>query len=133
MLCRERLSMNPIDLEIVAPVMSTVEMSCRGCGFILVFVGLRRKYRTACTSEYPEEWKRAGDTLAQWIHRLTSVYRHRIRIRVIDAQSPVGLWKQIRHRVFHFPAFIVDKKHTYVGWDSEQLEALLDEHIRNHL
>jgi len=43
------------------------------------------------------------------------------------------LWKQLRYHVFRFPAFIVDKKHTYVGWDHEELEALIDDRIRNGL
>jgi len=50
---------------------------------------------------------------------------------VIEAQSPLGLWKQIRHRVFKYPAFIVDGKKTYVGFDCEELGALIDERIKN--
>ncbi len=83
------------------------------------------------TEEYPEEWKQAVSFLSEWIKEIASLYRHRIRIRVIDAQSPMGFWKQIRHRVFRFPAFIVDKKSTYMGWDSEELEALIDQRIQD--
>ncbi len=121
--------MNPVILEVVAPMLSTVEMSCRGCGFIFGYVGLRGKYRNACTNEYPDEWKQAVGYLSQWLREISSLYRHRIKIRVIDAQSPLGIWKQIRHRVFRFPAFIVDRRCTYIGWDSDQLEALIDERI----
>ena len=121
--------MNPILLEVVAPMLSTVEMSCRGCGFIFASLGLKSKYRNACTNEYPDDWKQAVGYLSQWLREMSSLYRHRIRIRVIDAQSPLGLWKQIRYRLFRFPAFIVDKKRTYIGWDSRQLEALIDERI----
>ncbi len=85
------------------------------------------------TEEYPEEWKQAVSFLSEWIKEIASLYRHRIRIRVIDAQSPMGFWKQIRHRVFRFPAFIVDKKSTYMGWDSEELEALIDQRIQDGL
>lgn len=121
--------MNPIILEVVAPMLSTVEMSCRGCGFIFAYVGLQSKYRNACTNEYPGDWKHAVNRLSNLLEEITFLYRHRIMIRVIDAQSPLGLWKQIRHRVFRFPAFIVDKRRTYIGWDSDQLEALIDERI----
>jgi hypothetical protein len=48
---------------------------------------------------------------------------------VIDAQSLAGIWKQIRYRLFKFPAFIVDKKLTYIGWDHRQLEALIDQRV----
>jgi hypothetical protein len=121
--------MNPILLEVVAPMLSTVEMNCRGCGLIFGYVGLKSKYRNACTNEYPDEWRQAVDYLTQWLQEISSLYRHRIKIRVIDAQSPLGLWKQVRHRVFWFPAFIVDKRRTYIGWDSDQLETLIDERI----
>ena len=121
--------MNPILLEVVAPMLSTVEISCRGCGSIMGYVGLREKYRNACTNEYPDDWKQAVDYVSKWINEISSLYQHRIRIRVIDAQSPLGLWKQIRYRLFRFPAFIVDRKRTYIGWDYGELETLIDERI----
>ena len=121
--------MNPILLEVVAPTLSGVEMSCRGCGFVLGSVGIRNEYRNAISEEYPDDWKQATSYLAQWIHQISSLYRHRIKIRLIDAQSPLGFWKQIRHRVFRFPAFIVEKESTYIGWDTQELEALIDERI----
>lgn len=121
--------MNPILLEVVAPMLSTVEMSCRGCGSIMGYVGLRDKYRDECANEYPDDWKQAVDYVSKWINEISSLYQHRIRIRVIDAQSPLGLWKQIRYRLFRFPAFIVDRKRTYIGWDYAELESLIDERI----
>lgn len=123
--------MHTILLEVVAPALSGVEMSCRGCGFILGSVGVRDQYRNAITEEYPEDWKQATSYLAEWIREIASLYKHRIKIRVIDAQSPVGFWKQIRHRVFRFPAFIVDKQSTYVGWDPQELEVLIDKRIHD--
>jgi len=122
--------MNSVLLEIVAPMLSTVEWSCRPCRFMFDSLGLRQNYHSSAIKEYPEEWKQAVDFLAAWIQELSKLYRHRIKIRVIDAQSPVGLWKQIRYRLFRFPAFIVDRKHTYIGWNAQELEALIDDRIR---
>jgi hypothetical protein len=124
--------MNPVLLEVVAPMLSTVEWNCRPCRFMFDTLGLRHKYQSSCTNEYPEEWKQAVNFLTTWIQEMSNLYRHRLKIRVIDAQSPVGLWKQIRYRLFRFPAFIVDKKHTYIGWDTKQLEALIDERIHSY-
>jgi len=126
---RKEQHMTPITLEVVAPMLSGVDMSCRGCGLIFDTLGLKRQNQKSAIDEYPEEWKEAGAYLSDWIKQVSSLYKHRIRIRLIDAQSPLGLWKQIRHRVFRFPAFIVNKKWTYVGWDPKDLEALLDDHI----
>ena len=123
--------MRPIVLEVVAPMLSSTEISSRGSGLILDYVGLRKKDRKACTDEYPEDWKEAVDYLSKWIEEISDLYRHRIKIRVIDAQSPLGIWKQIRHRVFRFPAFIVDREKTYIGWDYQELEAIIDDRIHN--
>ena len=123
--------MNPVRLEVLAPMLSSVEMSCRGCGSVLGYLGLRDKYRNACANEYPEDWKQAVEYLSEWIRQISSLYRHRIQIKVIDAQSPLGLWKQIRYRLFRFPAFILNQKRTYIGWDWQQLEVLIDECIHH--
>ena len=123
--------MKPILLEVIAPMLSTIEINCRPCRFMFDTLGIGRKYRSTSANEYPEEWKQAVEDLSAWIHEMTDLYRHRLKIRIIDAQSPLGLWMQIRHRLFRFPAFVVDKKSTYIGWDTQQLEALIDARIHN--
>jgi hypothetical protein len=120
----------PVLVEVLAPMLSSTEMGCRGCGAIMGSLGLRNHDRNACVDGYPDDWKFAVGSLSEWISELFRLYRHRIKIRVIDAQSPHGLWKQLRHRVFKFPAFIVDNKKTYIGWEYAQLEAIIDERIR---
>ena len=122
--------MVPVLVEIVAPVMWGMDLSCRGCGIAFDAAGLKKRDQKACLDSYPEEWRIAAGHLSDWIRDITRLYRHRIKIRLIDAQSPLGLWKQIRHKVRKCPAFIVDRKKTYVGWDSRALEAIIDERIR---
>jgi len=121
--------MKPILLEVVAPMLSSVEMSCRGCSAIFGALGIKTQDRAACADGYPDDWKEAVGYLGNWIGDLSRLYRHRLRIRIIDAQSPLGLWKQIRHRVFRFPAFIVNRKGTYIGWDPAGLETLIDGYV----
>jgi hypothetical protein len=125
--------MRPVVLEVVAPFMSSMEMGCFGCGIVMDSLGMRRKEHRSCVEEYPEEWKDAVDYLAKLIAEISRLYRHRIRICMIDAQSPLGMWKQIRHRVFKFPAFIVNKKTAYVGWDPKELESLIDGEVKTTL
>jgi hypothetical protein len=125
--------MTPVILEVVAPMLSSVEMGCRGCGLIMNAVGLKNQDRQAAKEGYPEDWKEAVEQLSTWISDISRLYRHRILIRVIDAQSPAGMWKQIRHRVFKFPAFIVNKKKTYIGWNPRELESFIDEEVRKTL
>ena len=121
--------MKLILLEVVAPMLTTVEWNNWQCRFMIDTLGLRRNHRQSCADEYPEDWKQAGVYVSNWIREIANLYRHRILIIVIDAQSPMGMWKQIRYRLFKFPAFIVDKKLTYIGWDHSQLEALIDQRI----
>ncbi|RLB11990.1 MAG: hypothetical protein DRG63_12360 [Deltaproteobacteria bacterium] len=125
--------MEPIFIEILAPTLSGIDMSYRGCGMVMDYVGLRSKYRNACINEYPTEWKEAVRYLSEWIKRLLSLYPYHIQVRLIDAQSPLGLWKQIRHRLFRFPAFIINHRETYIGWDTDQLEELIDSCLKQAL
>ena len=121
--------MTPILVEVVAPMLSGREMRCMGCSVLFGSTDLKRKYRDDIIDKYPDNWKESVGYLSTWISEIARLYRHRVRIHVIDAQSPLGFWKQIRHRVFRFPAFIVDRKGTYIGWDSQELETLIDERI----
>ena len=121
--------MRPIQLEILAPMLSTTEMSCYGCNVIFSALGVKGDYRRDTTDEYPEDWKQIASQLSVWIKDISNLYRHRIHIRVIDAQSPLGFWKQLRYRLFRFPAFIVDENQTYIGWNPQELEALIDDRI----
>lgn len=121
--------MKRVLLEVVAPMLSCVEMNHSGFKWVFSSLGLNEKDRNCCTSSYPQDWKEAVDYLSGWIDEISRLYRHRILIRIIDAQSPLGFWKQLRHSVFRFPAFILDKEHTYVGWDYRELERLIDARI----
>jgi len=121
--------MNTILVEIVAPMLSTLEIRSRGYGLVSDSLGLNGKYRSASVNEYPDDWKEATAYLTQWVAEISRLYRHRVRIAIIDAQSPFGFWKQLRHRVFRFPAFIVDREKTYIGWDYKELEAIIDDRI----
>ncbi len=50
-------------------------------------------------------------------------------VTVIDVRSPMGILKSIWHRIWKYPAFIVEGRDKYVGWDPEKLEALIDRHL----
>jgi hypothetical protein len=122
--------MKPVEIEVISPMLTAIEFHCAKCSIVMDQVETGKKYRDSCRDEYPEEWKQHADKLAEYLRNLSRLYKHRILIRMIDAHSPVGLWKQIRHRVFQFPAFIVDGKQTFTGWDSAILESLIDRRIQ---
>ena len=124
--------MKPIQLEIVTKVVTFFDQ-CRRCQILFDQSGLNEKIHQKEMEEYPQDLKEEYLTLSDWIRELTRLYKHRLLIRVIDAQSPLGFYKSLRHRIRTYPAFIVEGKETYTGWDKSQLESLLDKNIKNSL
>jgi hypothetical protein len=125
-----RDEMTPVLLEVIAPTLSGLGLSCGGCNVILRQLGMEQTSRDACSNEFPEEWKKEWIRLSEWIERISALYKHRVHVRLIDAQSPLGIWKQLRHRVFGVPIFIVDHKRARSGWHTEEVESFIDERIR---
>jgi len=70
--------------------------------------------------------------LAELFCELDQLYKHKIRIRLIDAQSPWGIYKSLVHRFRTYPAFIVEKKEVCKGWDREKLKEVIDKHIKKN-
>ncbi len=122
--------MRPIEIEVISPMLTGIEFHCPKCSIVMEQVDASKQYRSDCRDDFPEEWHQDADRLADCLKNLSRLYKHRILIRMIDAHSPVGVWKQIRHRVFQYPAFIVDGKQTFTGWNSEVLESLIDRRIQ---
>lgn len=120
--------MRAICVEVITKVLTSYG-HCKRCDLIFDQLGINPKVRHRDVNEYPEEVKEECFRLSDWIRELGRLYKHRIFIRVIDAQSPMGILKCLRHRLWEYPAFIVDGKDKYVGWDAERLEALIDQHL----
>lgn len=120
--------MKPVDVEVITKVLTTYD-HCYRCELVFNQVGINRKFHQRDVNEYPEETKDEFLHLSDWIRELAKLYRHRILIKVIDAQSPMGIYKSLRHKVWKYPTFVVEGKDKYVGWDTERLESLIDQHL----
>ena len=94
-------------------------------------VGLKEKRDKQILNDYPEDLKEDYLFLSNWIRELSQQYRENILIKVIDVQSLQGVLKSIRHGIFRYPTFIIDKKKKYTGKDKGRLNAILQEHFRN--
>jgi hypothetical protein len=68
-------------------------------------------------NEYPEDVKEEFLRVSGWIRAVHSRYGNRVMIRLIDPQSPSGIWKVLRHRIRRFPAFLVDGTEWILGWE----------------
>ena len=124
--------MKPILLEIVTKVITSFGQ-CRRCKIIFDQAGLDQKFHQKEMDEYPPELIEEDRRLSEWIRELNRLYKHRLFIRLIDVQSPLGIYKSLRYRIRTYPTFIVERKETYTGWDKNQLESLLDKHIKNYV
>jgi hypothetical protein len=94
------------------------------CEFVFDQAGLGKKVHNRAR-QYPPEFLEESHRLAAWLEELGTQYGPRLSIRVIDPQSPLGLFKSLRHWVRRYPAFIVNGREKYTGWDREALESLL--------
>ena len=124
--------MRPILLEIVTKVITTFD-HCRHCEILFDEAGIDQKFHQREMDEYPLDLKEEFAKLSDWIRELNRLYKHRLLINLIDAQSLWGIFKSLRYRIRSYPTFIVEGKETYAGWDKNQLEALLDKHIKTSL
>jgi hypothetical protein len=122
--------MKPVTVEIISLVLGLFD-TCPSCELVSDQLGLKKKRDDQILNDYPEDLKEDYLFLSHWIRELSQKYREDIRINLIDAQSFQGVLKSIRHGVFRYPTFIIDKKQKYTGKDKERLDALLQEHLRN--
>ena len=121
--------MRPILLEIVSQVLTTFD-HCRQCEILFDQAGLTQRSHQNEMNDYPFDLKEEVVRLSDWIRELRRLYKHRLLIKLIDIQSPLGIYKALRHRIRTYPTFIIEGKETYAGWDKNRLEDLLDKYIK---
>ncbi len=124
--------MTPVIVEVVIPTITSLDFSCSRCGIIMDQFQLTKNSRGEMCSEYPAEWMEEAKRIGEFITKLRNIYKHRISVHIIDAQSITGLWKQIRHGRSSMPLFIIDGYKVCRGWDCGRVEALIDETIRTY-
>lgn len=117
--------MKPLTVEVVSNLI-TVFGGCSRCELIFKEAGVNAGTRHEDTAGSPAEMQEELAKLSDWLGELSRLYRHRIRILLIDAKSPLGLYKSLLHRIRRYPTFIIEKKEVYSGWDRSRIEALLD-------
>lgn len=120
--------MEPKVLEIVSRVLTTFD-HCSHCETIFDAAGVNVKFHKRDFEEYPQDLQEEFSKLSDWIRELHRSYNQRLRITLIDAQSPAGILKSLRHFIREYPAFIMDGKKIYSGWDQNQLQEQLDKHL----
>lgn len=121
--------MKAISIEVVSNLLTTYS-HCTRCEIIFRESGLGREVNKGDIEDYPTELKDEVLKLSDRIGELKQLYKHRIQIRLTDAQSPRGIYKSLIHRLRQYPAFIIEKKDVYIGWDRERIEELVDKYLK---
>ena len=116
-----------VSLQVIASL-PTSFFHCQGCVQVFAQVGMGAKARDEELARYPADIREDAARLAEWMAALADRYAERIRIRVIDPQSPEGLYRSLRHWVRRYPTFLVGGE-KIIGWDRARLEQALERHL----
>jgi hypothetical protein len=101
-------------IEIVAYAPSEF-FHCMHCEFVWGAAGVGRAiHAEQRASSLPSDLAEQYDRIGQWVQGLVERHGAKLDLRIVDAASPEGLFKALRHRLWRFPAVIVDGK-AYSG------------------
>lgn len=114
-----------VRLEVIAPIPTAMRL-CVPCEQA-VGSGLGTQAQEEMVQGYPPEFLEEFGRLMSWIDALTARFGRSLQVRVVDPQSPEGLWKCLRYGVHRYPAFIVQRKRKVVGWRPKAVEQALEE------
>lgn len=116
--------MSFVTLEIVVPPVMATMVGCRACREFMREVGLPTELGG---EDYPSDLKELSRKLSNWINKIQQSYQGRIKLELIDALSPLGIWKQLKHGLRPLPGFVVQRKHAVSGFEPEKVESILEE------
>jgi hypothetical protein len=74
---------------------------------------------------YPPQMLEEAGRLSTWLQELSARWGQQLHIRVIDPQSPEGLYKSLRYWVRRYPTFIINRRKKHTGWDPDAVERLI--------
>ena len=118
----------PLDIEVVAHVTGSME-HCAHCQVFIDGAGVGGKVHQDNLDSYPPDFVADWRRLSDWILELAAAYPGQLLIRITDAQSLQGMWKAITRGVRKYPTFIVNGQDKYYGWDKEEVDSLIRQHL----
>ena len=102
---------------------------CQHCEVVWDQVGFGPRIRAEQRSAgLPPDLQAEYEAISDWVGEAHARYGPRLQVKVVDVASVEGVLKALRHRARRFPAFIVDGRERIVGFDPEQLDAVLARH-----
>ena len=118
----------PVLLEVLAHV-PTDFFHCSHCEQLFEVAGIGAAVHREIRTDYPPEMVQQAGRLATWLQGLSTRYGDHLHIRIVPPQSLEGFLKSLRYRVRRYPAFIINRRKKYAGWELAALEALLADRI----
>lgn len=98
---------------------------CQRCAPFIDDAGVSERVLQDELNSVPEDAWQEYARLSGLVRDLAGRYGAQLRITLVDPRSAMGFWKSLRHWVRRYPAFIVNGRQKYVGWDRDALEKLL--------
>jgi hypothetical protein len=120
----------PLRVEVVSKMLGVQTEECKNCRLVFEEVGLKSKFHNQEINQYPDDIKEEVLRLSDWIRDLVQRYPNNVQFKIIDAMTPLGFYKMLRHRIRKFPSFIINAQQTYSGWDTKVLEPLINQHLQ---
>jgi hypothetical protein len=120
--------MPPISLQVIAPVITNFYY-CMHCEQIFSQTGIGQQVHQEEIDGYPEDIKGDVTRLTDWLFEIAHQYGDQIQIQVIDPQSIEGVFKSLRYWIRKYPAFIVNSREKFIGWDKATLEGILQKQL----
>jgi hypothetical protein len=120
----------PLRVEVLSKMLGVQTEECKNCRLVFEEVGLKSKFHNQEINEYPDDIKDEVLRLSDWIRDLVRRFPNDVQFKIIDAMTPLGVYKILRHRIRKLPGFIIEHRKTYSGWDSKALEALINQHLQ---
>ncbi|NIV34428.1 MAG: hypothetical protein GWN58_34705 [Anaerolineae bacterium] len=114
----------PVLLEVLAHI-PTDFFHCFHCERLFDAAGIGAAARQEMRSTYPPEMLDEAGRLASWLQDLSARHGERLHVRVVDPQSAEGFFKSLRHWVRRYPAFIINRRTKYIGWEPAAVERSL--------
>ena len=127
---KEKALTKPLRVEVLSKMLGVQTEECKNCRLVFEEVGLKSKFHNQEINQYPDDIKEEVLRLSDWIRDLVRRFPNDVQFKIIDAMTPLGVYKILRHRIRKLPGFIIEHRKTYSGWDSKALEALINQHLQ---
>ncbi len=94
-------------------IMPTLFAHCQHCMDVMHGTGMQPYSKQL--EEYPDDIVKHYFELSEIAQKLRDEFDGSVLFDAIDAASPLGLWKTIRHRIFRTPCVLIQGRKVFDG------------------